>query len=222
MVIELRVHKKIREIPETDWDRLDGVRDAPFLSWAFLDALEQTGCVGHDTGWIPYHLSFWEGERLVAASPTYLKDNSEGEFVFDHAWASAAHRARLRYYPKLIVAAPFTPATAPRLLVAAPSERSRLIPALAEALRMIADKGELSSAHVLFPTETEAGELEEAGLLHRVGIQFHWQNDVRERVSILLHRLGQSNPEEARGVFFEQFVLSCLRPFYASHPKRTS
>lgn len=177
MVIDLRVHHAIREIPQTNWDSLDGVREAPFLSWTFLDALERTGCVGRDTGWIPYHMTFWEDERLVAAAPAYLKDNSEGEFVFDHGWASAAHRIRLRYYPKLIVASPFTPATAPRLLVATPDDRRRLLPALAEALRAIVDKGELSSAHILFPTAAEAEELEEAGLAHRVGIQFHWHND---------------------------------------------
>lgn len=177
MLIDLRIHPTIRGIPEADWNALDGVAEAPFLSWAFLDALEETGCVGRGTGWIPYHMSFWEEGRMVAAAPAYLKDNSEGEFVFDHGWASAAHRIRLRYYPKLIVAVPFTPATAPRLLVASPSDRSRLLPALAEALKTIVDKGELSSAHVLFPTEPEAEELEGAGLAHRLGIQFHWHNE---------------------------------------------
>ncbi|NUQ74404.1 MAG: N-acetyltransferase [Polyangiaceae bacterium] len=177
MLIDLRIHTSIREIPEASWNALDGVAEAPFLSWAFLDTLEETRCVGRGTGWIPYHMTFWEAGKLVAAAPGYLKDNSEGEFVFDHGWASAAHRIRLRYYPKLIVASPFTPATAPRLLVSAPDERSRLIPALAEALRTIVEKGELSSAHVLFPTEPEAEDLAKAGFAHRLGIQFHWHNE---------------------------------------------
>jgi hypothetical protein len=177
MLIDLRVHHTIREIPEASWNALDGVLEAPFLSHAFLDTLEETRCVGRGTGWIPYHMSFWSEGRLVAAAPAYLKDNSEGEFVFDHGWASAAHRIRLRYYPKLIVAVPFTPATAPRLLVATPDDRPRIIPALAEALRTIVDKGELSGAHVLFPTEREAEDLTEAGFAHRLGIQFHWHNE---------------------------------------------
>ncbi|HZF52906.1 MAG TPA: GNAT family N-acetyltransferase [Polyangiaceae bacterium] len=179
MLIDLRIHHAVREIPEAAWSALDGVAEAPFLSWTFLDALEETGCVGGRTGWVPYHMTFWDSGKLVAAAPAYLKDNSEGEFVFDHGWASAAHRIRLRYYPKLIVAVPFTPATAPRLLVASPADRTRLIPALAEALRTVVDKGELSSAHVLFPTEGEAEDLAaaSAGFAHRLGIQFHWHNE---------------------------------------------
>src|SRR4051794_36895161 len=116
MAIEIRVSSTIRNIPEATWDALDGVREAPFLSWAFLDTLEQTGCVGLESGWFPHHLSFWEGEKLVAAAPAYCKENSEGEFVFDHGWAAAAARAGIPYYPKLVVAVPFTPANAVRLL----------------------------------------------------------------------------------------------------------
>jgi len=112
MALEVRVHPSIRDIPAAQWDALDGASTAPFLSHAWLDALETTGCVGGDTGWLPHHLSFWEGAdhdgapphapRLVAAAPAYLKDNSEGEFVFDWAWAGAAQRsgttARLQNY----------------------------------------------------------------------------------------------------------------------------
>src|SRR5690349_8642010 len=101
MAIEIRVVPTIDRIPEATWNALDGVSDAPFLSWAWLDALEKTGCVGAEAGWLPHHLTFWEGEQLLAASPAYLKNNSEGEFVFDHAWASAAARAGIAYYPKL-------------------------------------------------------------------------------------------------------------------------
>jgi predicted N-acyltransferase len=177
MMIDLRVHGSIREIGEAAWDGLSGVKEAPFLSYAWLETLERTKCVGGDTGWLPQHFSFWEGGRLVAAAPAYVKDNSEGEFVFDHGWASAAHRIRLPYYPKLIVAVPFTPATAARLLVAPGEDRTKLMPAFAEGLRAIVKKVRISSAHVLFPTEEEASALEEAGLAHRLGIQFHWTND---------------------------------------------
>jgi len=176
MPLDVRVHASIRDLPEAAWDALDGVRAAPFLTHAWLEALETTGCVGEGTGWQPHHLSFWEGDRLLGAAPAYLKENSEGEFVFDWAWASAAQRARIPYYPKLIVAVPFTPATAARLLVADPADRARLLPVLADVLRKIVAAEDLSSAHVLFPTEGEADALARAGLAHRYGVQFHWRN----------------------------------------------
>jgi predicted N-acyltransferase len=176
MPLEVRILPEIRAIPEAAWDALDGARTVPFLSHAFLHALESTGCVGGDTGWQPHHLAFYDGDRLVAAAPAYLKDNSEGEFVFDWAWASAAQRARIRYYPKLIVAAPFTPATATRLLVADPAERAGLVPVLADVLRRVVSAEKLSSAHVLFPLREEAVALAEQGMAHRYGVQFHWRN----------------------------------------------
>ena len=176
MALDVHVHASIREIPAEQWDALDGVREAPFLSHTWLDALEATGCVGGETGWVPYHLSFRDGERLVAAAPAYLKENSEGEFVFDWAWAGAAQRAKIPYYPKLIVAVPFTPATGARLLVADPTERPTLVGVLASVLRKLVAANGLSGAHVLFPTEAEAKGLVEAGMAHRLGLQFHWKN----------------------------------------------
>ncbi|MBK9259631.1 MAG: N-acetyltransferase [Polyangiaceae bacterium] len=175
-VLEVRVHESIREVPEDAWNALRGVSEAPFLSWAFLDALERTGCVRPEVGWMPHHLTFHDGDRLVGAAPVYLKGNSEGEFVFDHAWANAAHRAGIQYYPKLIVAIPFTPATAPRLFIADGQDELTLARALAEALRRIVDKIEVSSAHVLFPSPEQASLLAQTGLAERYGIQFHWKN----------------------------------------------
>jgi len=176
MPLDVKIYPSIHDIPAATWDALDGARAAPFLSHAWLAALEDTGCVGERAGWLPHHLGFWEGARLVAAAPAYLKDNSEGEFVFDWAWAAAAERARIRYYPKLVVAVPFTPATATRLLVADPGERPRMLAVLAEALRRVVEAERLSSAHVLFPPEPEARGLAEAGFAHRYGLQFHWRN----------------------------------------------
>jgi predicted N-acyltransferase len=106
-----------------------------------------------------------------------VKDNSEGEFVFDYAWASASRQIGAPYYPKLVVAVPFTPATARRLLVRDPADRPALLPVLAEVLRKLVDLGELSSAHVLFPTEEEATALSGAQMAHRLGIQFQFHND---------------------------------------------
>jgi hypothetical protein len=182
-VIEVRVHPSIREVPEATWDDLVGARDAPFLRWRWFDALERTGCVGTEAGWEPHHLTFWEaagpggGERkLLGAAPGYLKDNSEGEFVFDWSWASAAPRFRVRYYPKLVVAVPFTPATGPRLLVADAARRAELLPVFAEALRRVVDEHGISGAHVLFPSADEATALEAAGMARRHGVQFIWHN----------------------------------------------
>ena len=196
--LEVRVHASIRELPEAAWDALEGVRGAPFLTHAWLSALETTGCVGEGTGWQPHHLSFWEGERLLGAAPAYLKENSEGEFVFDWAWASAAERARIPYYPKLIVAVPFTPATAARLLVADAADRPRLLVALAEVLRLLVAEEKLSSAHVLFPTEGEAVALEEGGLAHRVGVQFHWRNAGYQTFDDYLGRFSSKRRNQIR------------------------
>lgn len=183
MVIDLRIHETIRDVEQAAWDSLEGVKGAPFLSWTWLSTLERTGCVGAEKGWLPQHMTLWEDGRLVAAAPAYLKGNSEGEFVFDYAWASAAQRAGIEYYPKLVVAVPFTPATAPRLLVARdlpardPSKLATLTRAFVQALATFVRKAGISSAHVLFPTEAEADALEEVGLARRLGVQFHWTND---------------------------------------------
>ena len=125
---------------------------------------------------MPHHLTFHDGDRLVGAVPAYLKANSEGEFVFDHAWANAAHRAGIPYYPKLVVAIPFTPATAPRLFYADGQDELSLVRALAEALVRIVEKVDVSSAHVLFPSPEQALLMGQTGLAERYGIQFHWKN----------------------------------------------
>jgi predicted N-acyltransferase len=123
------------------------------------------------------HLSFHVAGELVAAAPAYVKGNSEGEFVFDHSWARYAQaELGIDYYPKLIVAVPFTPATGPRLLVRPGTPRAPFVSALCEALRAVCRDGKLSSAHVLFPTADEASACAEHGLLERHGVQFQWHN----------------------------------------------
>ena len=111
---QLRVLAGMHEVMPAAWNRLAG--NQPFLSHAFLHALEASGCVSDETGWLPQHLTLWEGERLVAALPLYAKSHSYGEYVFDWAWADAYQRNGLAYYPKLLSAIPFTPVTGPRLL----------------------------------------------------------------------------------------------------------
>jgi uncharacterized protein len=175
-MIEMRVHEGMADIPRADWDRLAGPDAPPFLTFSFLDALERAGCVSPDRGWLPMHLTFWENERLVAAAPAYLKGHSEGEFVFDYGWADFAHRLKIRYYPKLILAVPFTPATGPRVLVAAGAEGARMIAAAAEGLRRLVESQTLSSAHVLFLPVDQAEEFDRAGYMQRWGMQYQWHN----------------------------------------------
>lgn len=198
MELEAHIHHTIRAIPEHEWDALDGVGHAPFLSWAWFDALEQTGCVGEDAGWLPHHITFRRGGELVAAAPAYLKDNSEGEFVFDYAWASASHQLGAPYYPKLVVAVPFTPASSPRLLVRHAEDRPLLLPVLAETLRKLVERNRLSSAHVLFPTEEEATALAGAAMAHRYGIQFQFENEGYTRLDDFLARFNAKRRHQIR------------------------
>ncbi|HMI88738.1 MAG TPA: GNAT family N-acetyltransferase [Polyangiaceae bacterium] len=175
-MIELRIHERIRDIPRAEWDRLVGKSAPPFLSFVFLDALERAGCVSADRGWLPFHMTLWENERLVGAAPAYLKGNSEGEFVFDWGWADFAQKLRVRYYPKLVVAVPFTPATGPRVLVAEEAQRERIVFAMAEGMRRVLDAEALSSAHVLFLPDEEAAAFSRAGYALRLGVQYQWHN----------------------------------------------
>jgi len=175
--LEVRTHGSMRELGEEAYRALLDDETPPFLRFEWLDALERTGCVTPKRGWLPMHLSFHVAGELVAVAPAYVKGNSEGEFVFDHSWARFAEaQLGVTYYPKLIVAVPFTPATGPRLLVRPGTPRAPLVPALCEALRAVCRDGKLSSAHVLFPTAEEASACAEHGLLERHGVQFQWHN----------------------------------------------
>jgi len=155
-------------------DEAEGERFNPFVAHAFLHALEASGSTGGRTGWTPAHVVVADAQgKIVAAAPSYLKTHSQGEYVFDHAWADAYERAGGRYYPKLQVAAPFTPVTGRRLLVArqAPAGARE---ALVEGLRELRRQARASSIHVTFPTAEDAARLERMGFLVRHGEQFHF------------------------------------------------
>ncbi|WP_437994949.1 GNAT family N-acetyltransferase [Sorangium sp. So ce185] len=198
MELEAHVHGTIREIPESEWNALHGASEAPFLSWAWFDALERTGCVGEEAGWLPHHITLRAEGVLLAAAPAYLKDNSEGEFVFDHGWASASHQLGAPYYPKLVVAVPFTPATTPRLLVRRPEDRAALLGVFAETLRALVARSRISGAHVLFPTEDEAAALSEAAMAHRCGIQFQFENEGYGSLDDFLARFNAKRRHQIR------------------------
>jgi predicted N-acyltransferase len=174
--LTVRVRPAIAEIAPADWDACAGA-DNPFLSHAFLDALEASGSVAAATGWQPQHLVVEdESGRVLGAAPVYLKSHSYGEYIFDHAWAEAYQRAGGRYYPKLQIAVPFTPVPGPRLLVRPDAEREPVERALIEAATELARRRRASSVHVTFPEQEQWRRLGEAGWLARIGYQFHWHN----------------------------------------------
>lgn len=175
-MLSLTTHSAIDEIPAAEWNRLVDP-DTPFLSHEFLAAQERHGCVGRDLGWVPQHLALRDRVgALVAAAPCYIKSNSYGELVFDWAWADAYARAGRRYYPKLVVASPYTPATGPRILTGTTQRRAELAAALIQGACELAQGLGVSSLHWLFTSEEETAWAQRQGLLKRVGCQFHWHN----------------------------------------------
>jgi predicted N-acyltransferase len=162
-----RIASGVSAIGAAEWDSL--ASDHPFVSHAFLAALEDSGSVGPGTGWTPAPILVEEEGGLAAAAPAYLKSHSQGEYVFDHGWADAWERAGGAYYPKLQVSVPFTPVPGPRLLGSRPQQ-------LLAALEAVAVQNDLSSAHITFADQADSAEAERRGWLIRHGIQYHWFN----------------------------------------------
>ncbi len=177
--LSLSLHRAIAEIDPAEWDACGGGTN-PFVSHAFLSAVEDSGSTGRRTGWLPQHAALRdESGTLLAVAPMYAKSHSYGEYVFDHGWAQAFERAGGQYYPKLQVASPFSPVTGPRLLVRPDTAHPRpaLMAAIGDALRQACGALSLSSVHVAFCEEDEYRQLGEQGWLQRIGVQFHWEND---------------------------------------------
>ncbi|WP_455206627.1 GNAT family N-acetyltransferase [Kaarinaea lacus] len=166
----------IKEIGADEWNNLAGKQN-PFLRYEFLSALETHHCVGERYGWIPQHITLRnDQQRLIGAVPLYLKDNSYGEFVFDWSWAEAYHRSGMEYYPKLVVAMPYTPATGPRLLVDNNQDYDTIANTLIEASLQHARNLKVSSLHWLFTNARDTQQLTQHGFMQRLGCQFHWAN----------------------------------------------
>jgi predicted N-acyltransferase len=232
MPAEIRILDALAEVPAARWDALAG--DNPFLRHAFLDALETTGCASEDTGWTPRHVTLWDGARLCGAMPLYLKSHSYGEYVFDWGWAEAYHKHGLQYYPKLLCAVPFTPASGPRLLAPTAAERRALL----DAAFALAASTRASSLHILLPDEAQAAELEARGMMIRSSVQFHWENrgyaDFDAFLAGMSHDKRKKIKQERRrvreaGVVFERltgreasdrdiaFFTACYNRTYRQH-----
>jgi len=169
-MFERRFLHRLADIPAADWDALHDGRN-PFVCHAFLHGLEQHGCLRAEWGWRPRHVTLWDGGQLVGAVPGYLKDNSHGEFVFDHAWANAYARHGLDYFPKWLGAVPYSPVTGPRLL-ARDAETAKV---LVDVLRAEVERMGWSSAHVNFHRAEDDAAFGPEWLL-REDVQFQWQN----------------------------------------------
>ena len=222
--ITARIAGAIADLPTDEWDALTDAGN-PFMRHAFLAALEASGSVGGRSGWTPAAIVI-EGVidgvsgvadgRLAAALPAYLKTHSQGEYVFDHSWADAWQRAGGRYFPKLQIAAPFTPATGPRLL----TRDDRLAVALLRAAEQLCEANDLSSAHATFIEPEQLPLFEAAGWLIRSDIQFHWYNRGYESFDDFLDALSSRKRKAIRkeraaaqeGVEIRHFTGEAIRP----------
>lgn len=231
-----RIVSSLSEIGQSAWDELIALQaDAnPFLSFAFLDALHESGSASVHSGWQPQFITLWDDAGLAAALPLYVKGHSYGEYVFDWAWADAYQRNGLDYYPKLLSAIPFTPVTGSRLLARDAQARSALITTLDTVQR----SNRLSSTHILYPPQDEADQLQRAGFMLRSGVQFHWINADYTHFEAFLETLERKKRKNIRaerrkvqeaGVRFRhvagrnaseadwQFFKRCYDHTYAAH-----
>lgn len=192
--IEIRRLEGLSNLEPGAWNRLVG-RESPFLEYGFLHSLEASGCLTPRSGWFPRIITAYDGDDLVGAVPFYIKENSTGEFVFDWGWADAAYGAGIPYYPKAVVAVPFTPVTGARILTAPHREDGeKIAKMLVESSLQLADDQNLSSVHFNFIPATDRRLFEDLGLPIRLGVQYHWRNDD-----------GRGAPLEDFGDFLSRF-----------------
>lgn len=192
-----KILRSLEDVPAPEWDALVGENN-PFVEHAFLSLLERSGSVGESSGWIPAHVTIWDEERLIGAAPTYIKDNSYGEYIFDWSWAELSHRMGVSYYPKVVVAVPFTPATGPRLLYHPEANRDEIWEAIVIGLQELVRMADASSFHILFCLDEEAAFLKELGLVRRATHQFHWRNNDYQSFDDFLGALRSQSRKQIR------------------------
>lgn len=210
----------IEAVDRDAWNALTGAQH-PFLRHEFLGAMESTGCVGAGTGWHIRHAIINDNGALIAGLPLYEKTDSWGEFVFDFSWANAYHESGLHYYPKLVSAVPYTPATGPRLLTSTDYDREVITGKLVEAIRNTAAERGISSWHVLFPDEQDKTLLAGQQMLLRKDCQFHWRNRGYSTFDDFLGELRSAKRKKLRrerrrireaGITFECLDGSAMSP----------
>src|SRR5919202_1483039 len=214
----------IGQVNETAWRALEP-RDFPFFDLEFLRALEYSGSICGVSGWTPVYLVCEDEGRLLGALCSYVKSNSYGEYIFDWEWARAYRQHGLSYYPKLLAAVPFTPATGPKLLVRPDADRSVVTRVLLDAARTLGDERRVSSSHALFLPERELDEFAECGFNVRHSLQFHWRNRGYGTFSNYLEALeGKRRRQVARerrqlegqGLEIERLTGEALSPEHAA------
>lgn len=205
--LQIRIVTSIREIDRDAWNHLDHA-PSPFLEYGFLRALEVSRSIGKGSGWHPFYLLAETvaegdgpdegGQRLIGAVAAFVKSHSYGEYIFDWSWAGASERAGIPYYPKLVVAAPVTPATGSRVLLAPNADADTVTSALVAGVKVLADETECSSIHWLFTTYSEQQRLAELGFAPRVTYQFHWHNHAYETFDDFLGQLKSRKRKQLR------------------------
>jgi hypothetical protein len=213
--VAVRVLNRIGDLPAAAWDACAGDGN-PFVSHAFLLALEESGSATPSTGWQPQHLAVVDADdRVLGVAPLYLKGHSYGEYVFDWAWADAYERAGGTYYPKLQGCVPFTPVAGPRFLIRPDADAVAVFQALLGGMVTLARRAGVSSLHVTFPTHAEWTRLGDAGFLQRIGLQYIWENrgyaSFDDFLATLTARKRKAIRKERRAVADAGIVLRCLR-----------
>jgi hypothetical protein len=195
----LQVHDSLSAIGREAWDACAAPTGDPFVSFDFLHACEASGSAVPRAGWAGRHLTLRDpDDRVLGVMPLWLKGHSQGEYVFDHSWADAYQRAGGRYYPKLLSAVPFTPATGPRLLVLPDANAATVRQALIQGALTLCERLDLSSLHVNFPTESEWRQMGEQGLLLRQDMQFIWSNEGYQTFDDFLAALSSNRRKTIR------------------------
>ena len=206
----MKIHfiESIKNIDETTWNNLVD-SDYPFMQHSFLLSLEESKCVGEGTGWYTFHLVVKEEEDVIALMPMYIKTDSHGEFIFDWSWADAFYRNGLDYYPKLVSAIPFTPASGPRLCVLDESKRTLITSLIKEGLEEISIELGISSAHILLPEKKELTSYVDSGFSTRTSYSFHWFNNNYSDFDDFLKELTsrqRKNLRKERSKIFDQNI----------------
>ncbi len=202
LTLSMRIETSLSNVDREAWNAIANPADLPydpFLDWDFLQALEETKCVSPQTGWAPHHIIAQDQNGvIVGACPMYLKSHSQGEFVFDHAWADAFERAGGQYYPKLLIAIPFTPVTGRRLLASADPTGQHIKDALLQTAIQLTATNKLSSLHLNFIDALEYEHLGAQSLLQRTDQQFHWVNDNYKNFDAFLDVLASRKRKNLR------------------------